>query len=223
MKKAGLSVGMMYGKGGGAQPTLGTGSASVNAPTAMPQNMAMDMATQAANIELAKAQAEKAKAEAKKIGGVDTEEGYTRIKSLTQGMNESRAKTRLLEFQGDSEEYNVNLKHDTYEDLVNQTKLATKNAIQGLRILQNSADYNEATYNDRVNIITAELLGQELSNKVLELNQDKTKEEIEQIKQNIEASKATITQGWTKLSLEAKQQAINWFNAAVNQRWKGCD
>ena len=133
-------------------------------------------------------------------------------------MNESRAKTRLLEFQGDSEEYNVNLKHDTYEELVNQTKLATKNAIQGLRILQNSADYNEATYNDRVDIITAELLGQELSNKVLELNQDKTKGEIEQIKQNIEASKATITQGWTKLSLEAKQQAINWFNAAVNQQ-----
>ena len=50
------------------------------------------------------------------------------------------------------------------------------------------------------------------------MNQDKTKEEIEQIKQNIEASKATITQGWTKLSLEAKQQAINWFNAAVNHQ-----
>lgn len=217
LKNAGLSVGLMSSKGG-LQPTLGGGAPSVGANQAQQQQSFMDMAAQAANIKLMNAQAEKATAEANKTAGVDTEKTTTEIKSLTQGMNESRAKTRLIDFQADSEEYNVNLKHDTYEQLVEQTKIATKNAVQGLRLLQNQSDYNEQTYNERVKLVTGELLSQELTNKALELARDKTQGEIDQIRQNIAASKATISQGWQKLSQEAQKIGIDWFNANVNQQ-----
>ena len=130
----------------------------------------------------------------------------------------ANSKTRLTEFQADSEEYNVNLKHDTYEQLVEQTKIATKNAVQGLRLLQNQADFNESTYNERVKLVTGELLSQELANKALELARDKTQQEIDQIKQNIAESKATISQGWQKLSQDAQKIGIEWFNAEVNQQ-----
>ena len=139
LKEAGLSVGLLSSKGG-LQPTLGGTAPGVGTNPAQQQQSFMDMAAQAANIKLMNAQAQKATAEANKTAGVDTEKTTTEIKSLTQGISESRAKTRLTEFQADSEEYNVNLKHDTYEQLVEQTKIATKNAVQGLRLLQNQAD-----------------------------------------------------------------------------------
>ena len=217
LKDAGLSVGLMSSKGG-LQPTLGGGAPGVGTNPAQQQQSFMDMAAQAANIKLMNAQAEKATAEANKTAGVDTEKTTTEIKSLTQGMNESRAKTRLIDFQADSEEYNVNLKHDTYDQLVEQTKIATKNAVQGLRLLQNQADFNESTYNERVKLVTGELLSQELANKALELARDKTQQEIDQIKQNIAESKATISQGWQKLSQDAQKIGIDWFNAEVNQQ-----
>lgn len=217
LKDAGLSVGLMSSKGG-LQPTLGSGAPGVGSNPAQQQQSFMDMAAQAANIKLMNAQAEKATAEANKTAGVDTEKTTTEIKSLTQGISESRAKTRLIDFQADIEEYNVNLKHDTYDELVEQTKIATKNAVQGLRLLQNQADYNEKTYNERVKLVTGELLSQELTNKSLELAKDKTQAEIDQIRQNIQASKLTISQGWQKLSQDAQKIGIEWFNANVNQQ-----
>ena len=210
LKDAGLSVGLMSSKGG-LQPTLGGGAPSVGSNPAQQQQGLMDMAAQAANIKLMNAQAEKATAEANKTAGVDTEKTTTEIKSLTQGMNESRAKTRLTDFQADSEEYRVNLLHDNYDELVKQTEIATKNAVQGLRLLQNQADYNETTFKSRVDMVTAELLGQNLTNEMIKVNTSKSKQEIE-------ASKASISQGWQKLSNEAKQIGINWFNANVNQQ-----
>ena len=58
MKKAGLSVGLMYGKGGAGGTTTGAGATGVSAPTA-PTGMGMiggmQLASQIANIELIKA------------------------------------------------------------------------------------------------------------------------------------------------------------------------
>ena len=59
MKKAGLSIGLMYGKGGAGGATTGAGATGVSAPTA-PSGMGMiggsQLAAQIANIELTKAQ-----------------------------------------------------------------------------------------------------------------------------------------------------------------------
>ena len=58
MKKAGLSVGLMYGKGGAGGTTTGAGAAGVSAPQA-PTGMGIiggsQLATQIANIDLIKA------------------------------------------------------------------------------------------------------------------------------------------------------------------------
>ena len=75
MKKAGLNVGMMYGKGGGAGGTLqgSSGSASkadtipLDISNAISQNRAIE-----SQIKVNEAQADKLKAEADKTRGVDT-------------------------------------------------------------------------------------------------------------------------------------------------------
>ena len=55
LKKAGLSVGLMYGKGGAGGATTGAGATGVSAPTA-PTGMGLQggsqLAAQVANIEL---------------------------------------------------------------------------------------------------------------------------------------------------------------------------
>lgn len=76
MQKAGLNVGMMYGgtgAGGSATASTNTGQVSTSGAQA-PQGMGMQMNPLIdSQIELAKAQTEKTRAEAIKIGGVDTE------------------------------------------------------------------------------------------------------------------------------------------------------
>lgn len=218
MKKAGVNPALLYGSGGGSQPTLVGGATAPGTPNVQRQDMVMEMSARTAEINLMNAQAEKAKAEATKIGGVDTDLAKTNISSLTQGITESRAKTRLIEFQGDIEEINANFRYDTYEELIEQTKTATKNAIQGLRQLTLSNDFNEDTYKNRVNIVTGELLAMDLGNELLKKETENKEANTELTRQKIAESKEQIKQGWESLSLEAKQQGINWFNAQVNQQ-----
>ena len=141
----------------------------------MPQTMAMDMATQAANIELAKAQAEKAKAEATKISGVDTKLAETNIQSLTQGIAESKTKTRLLNVQADVEEWNDLILTATYKDLVEQAETTTKNMKAGLRSIEIDNSIKDATKEERINIIRGELLSIEFSNEILKIRPEEKK------------------------------------------------
>lgn len=71
-EKAGLNVGLMYGGGGAGGATMGGGSGgSAGMAPQYAMGIGLDPMT-LANIDLAKAQTEKLKAEATKIGGVDT-------------------------------------------------------------------------------------------------------------------------------------------------------
>lgn len=93
LKNAGLNVGLMYGQSG-AGGMGASGGARQESPE-QPQGNPVAMALQTQQIEqqrrmndaqiaLAEAQAEKAKEEAKKIGGVDTDKAIQEIKTMIQ-------------------------------------------------------------------------------------------------------------------------------------------
>ena len=178
MKKAGLSVGMMYGKGGGAQPTLGTGSANLNAPNAVPQTMAMDMAAQAANIELAKAQAEKAKAEAKKIGGVDTKLGEKTIENLSQGIENMKVRQRLEATQANIADIDEAIKAGTFEEALSIIRNTSRQLNAAANIAEGDNEVNKATVETRIKTAKQELINKTIESDVM--------------KQGIEVDKATI-------------------------------
>ena len=211
MKKAGLSVGMMYGKGGGLQPTLGTGSANVNAPTAMPQTMAMDMAAQSAQIELAKAQAEKAKAEAKKIGGVDTDLAKTNIESLTQGIENMKVRQRLETVQANIADIDEAIKSGTMDEARNIIRDTSRQLNAAANIAEGDSEVNKATVNTRID--TAK---QELINKTIEA--DVMKQGIEVDKATINKMSQDIKQGWKKLSIDEQNAVTNYLNYTVNSQ-----
>lgn len=91
LKNAGLNVGLMYGQGGagGMGASGGAHQSSPDQPQGNPVGMALQVQQieqqrrmNDAQIALAKAQTNKANEEAKKIGGVDTQEALKRIEEM---------------------------------------------------------------------------------------------------------------------------------------------
>ena len=93
LKNAGLNIGLMYGQSGAGG--MGASGGAHQATPEQPQGNPIGMALQAQQIEqqrrmtdaqitLTEAQAEKAKEEAKKIGGVDTDKAIQEIKTMIQ-------------------------------------------------------------------------------------------------------------------------------------------
>jgi hypothetical protein len=96
LKNAGLNIGLMYGQSGAGG--MGASGGAHQASPEQPQGNPVAMALQTQQIEqqrrmndaqiaLAEAQANKANEEAKKIGGIDTEEAYKRIEEMDAKIN----------------------------------------------------------------------------------------------------------------------------------------
>lgn len=126
LKNAGLNVGLMYGLNG-AGGMGASGGARQESPD-QPQGNPVAMALQTQQIEqqrrmndaqitLAEAQAKKAKEEAKKIGGVDTQEALKRIEEAASRIE-------------------LNLKEGNYKDALTDLTKAEKEATEALRDLR---------------------------------------------------------------------------------------
>ena len=106
LKNAGLNIGLMYGQSGagGMGASGGAHQASPEQPQGNPIGMALQVQQleqqrrmNDAQIALAEAQAEKAGAEAKKIGGVDIQESLARIENLLAGAEKDRKEGNVFE------------------------------------------------------------------------------------------------------------------------------
>lgn len=126
LKNAGLNIGLMYGQSG-AGGMGASGGAHQSAPD-QPQGNPVGMALQVQQIEqqrrmndaqisLAEAQASKANEEAKKIGGVDTQEALKRIEGLASQIE-------------------LNLKEGNYKEALTQLSKAEKEATEALKSLR---------------------------------------------------------------------------------------
>ena len=129
LKNSGLNIGLMYGQSGagGMGASGGAHQTSPEQPQGNPVGMALQVQQleqqqrmNDAQISLAEAQAKKANEEAKKIGGVDTQESLTRIEEIGSRIE-------------------LNLKEGNYKnaltDLTNAEKEATE-ALKSLREMQ---------------------------------------------------------------------------------------
>lgn len=130
LKNAGLNIGLMYGQSGagGMGASGGAHQASPEQPQGNPVGMALQVQQieqqrrmNDAQIALAEAQASKAKEEAKKIGGVDTQESLTRIKEAGSRME-------------------LNLKEGNYKEALTDLAKAEKEATEALRDLRETQE-----------------------------------------------------------------------------------
>lgn len=126
LKNAGLNVGLMYGQSGAGG--MGASGGAHQSPPDQPQGNPVGMALQVQQIEqqrrmndaqiaLAEAQAEKEKAQASKISGVDTQEALKRIEGLASQID-------------------LNLKEGNYKEALTQLTKAEKEATEALKALR---------------------------------------------------------------------------------------
>lgn len=126
LKNAGLNIGLMYGQSGagGMGASGGAHQSSPEQPQGNPVGMALQVQQieqqrrmNDAQIALAEAQASKANEEAKKIGGVDTQEALKRIEGLASQIE-------------------LNLKEGNYKEALTQLTKAEKEATEALKSLR---------------------------------------------------------------------------------------
>lgn len=189
MKKAGLSPGLMYGMKGGGGVTTGTPSGGMgNAGAPAGGREIQDMMGMGLQLELLKAQkevmatqAEKNRAEAEKISGVDTEESKSRISLNVEGVSNTRAKTVLLDIQRELGELDVNLKDRTLEAQVRTIENYSDMLNSKMQSLRYQTNIDEATWTTKVEQIKADLFGTWLRNALVKAETNKTEVEITDI------------------------------------------
>lgn len=165
-KNAGLNVGLMY-EGGGLQGT--TGSTTSSAPSgggnysdlglsSKGMEIGSQVAQTLANIELTKAQAENVKADTEMKQGVETDLKEAQITDITQGVQNKQAQEVGQKLQNDLLNMEKQVQGATIEDKINRIVWDTERALYDLNIMARMDRFDEASYKDRLSIITNTVL-----------------------------------------------------------------
>ena len=159
----------MYGSSGGGGATMGGGSGGSVGMAETPKFMGMGVqgAIAESQIEVNKASAEKMRAEAIKIAGVDTQKAGVEIASLTQGINNQKAEEELTNVM---KEVNI---------------IGMEEAKERIRALGYENKINSSVINEKIKIVQNEAVKGVLENALL-------KTQIVNLKQMTEESKARI-------------------------------
>lgn len=210
LKKAGLNPGLIYGMGGGGGATTGSTAGNVgrsNAPTGGGEAIAM--AQTAAQLGLLKAQKENIEADttlkhadATKTAGIDTKEAETRIKSLTEGINETRARTTLADIQRELGEIEVNIQKRSSEDQIRALSYNSDILNSQMEQMRYKTNIDEETWRTKVGIIKEELLLMGLQGQLLKASTDKTRSDIQVNQAQIRSIITKIVQDWKSLELQ---------------------
>lgn len=215
MIKAGLNPGLIYGMKGGGGITTGNPTANVTGATAL-QNpgeihqmmgMGLQSAMTQAQIDNLKANTEKTKVEAGKIGGVDTQKVETEISKLIQETTNEKVKQGLLEI----EKY---INNETKEANIDIILSKQAQEIERLETMERENMIGKATQWAIIDEIRAKAIGQALQNSL-------TIQQTEQSKEQVKKWAQEIAQGWEGLSLRNKELKVDAIMKEVQQTYEG--
>ena len=139
-----------------------------------------------ANIELMKSQAEKNKAEAEKIKGVDTEQARTNISSMLQDINNKKALEIGQRIENEIQATEERLRGKTLEEQLDVLQWTSKKLEKEVDIL-NSEDY--VSYNTRelrVKAVKQDLANAYVHQKLMESNIEVNSETIKKFIKELE-------------------------------------
>ena len=228
MEKAGLNVGLMYGKGGAggsttAQPS-GGGASGGNAPMPMDiANMLNQVKLTQAQIENINADTKKKNVEAEKTAGVDTDLGKMQIESLGQGINNQKAQESLTNIQTKINELEYDVKFGAKDELIGSLKNVKYEGDKRIYLLekQGSITNDQALREkERLNI---QLAGMSIMNDLNLSGIAKNEQEIEESKQRIFKMVQDVLQGWDKLDKEQQRIKIDTFRAETERMFPSLD
>lgn len=224
LKEAGLNPSLMYNNAGGSATTAGNqaggSAAGGNAPA--PQQMPMTMANMteslmaAAQIGLLKSQAKNLDADTEKKKGVDTVEAQTRIESLTQGIENQKAVEALTRAQKELTDIDILIKDATTQNVIHEIIAKSEKAIQEAQIASFQKDVDEATIENKIEIIKQNAIGAALMNTLNRLGIDKIKAETANISEQTRLLGAKIYDTYRQIDLAKYANETDRMNAETN-------
>lgn len=223
MIKAGLNPAMMYGMGGGGGTTTGSGAEAVHAPTGpvgggeiqAGKAMGLQLGLIEAQKKVLETQADKNQAEADKTRGVDTEAQVATIDNLKQGLDNARSQNDLLRIDLALKRLEQYKGNESIDDQIREIEYNARTAVEHFRSAAAEAKMNEATIQDRINLIKNEAIGAAIRNTLTTAQIGKTQAEINKIATEIQQKWIEITQKGISLTQEQQKINIEKFKAEI--------
>lgn len=219
MKKAGLNPALLYGMSGGGSQTTGAAMPQGGAPRAqgnigMGIQNAMAINAQQAQIELTKAQAEEAKANAANIRGDKGTTGEVQTANLWQELDNKRWQWEILKAQHAHQELDNWEQGQSSKDRL-QTITAQRDQAQSAALAARAdANVKLETIQAEIDRTNAEAVAATLEVYAKEAGIRLTEEQIKQVK-------AAVKQGWATLKEKSDETAIEAFKASNEANYPG--
>lgn len=194
LKMAGLNPGLIYGMSGGGATTTGTGAGAMSPTGRAPQGgkeviemqgMALQRQMMAAQVELTKAQTEKTKAETTNVP-LQGQNIQASTANLTQGVEESKAKTALTNIQTSIAELEKQFQSETLQNRESLVNITLSKLIEETKILENDREISDATKVAKIKTITAQLNNIIANTNLQIVQRGKTEAETAEVNQKIE-------------------------------------
>lgn len=204
-KEAGMSIGLLYGKGGGGGVT-GISGSSANTPSAPMSSgsgapNAMGLATVGSEVALNEALADKAKAEADKIRGADTKN--------------TEASTALTNANAAFREIEVEIAKDTQVDKTIQIEAESRKAVGEMESAEARGEIDKETVQTEIEMVKTRAVGLQLQNDLTRAGINVSKKQLEVMAAEISKisieNVATLDNSRTnteRLTFEQKKQRI---------------
>lgn len=221
LKEAGLNPALMYGMGGGTGGQSVSQSANVGAGQTSQQSMAMglsNMAQTAAQVKLMDAQARNLDANTEKTAGPDTDVANMTIEQMKQTIKNQQAQQALTETQNEIQQIERDLKQNTFNDVINQIYWNGKSAAQQYEILVRTNAIGDATKQDVIRTVRAELVKLGLESAMLKQGIDESKSKVLLNAAMEKYYLASRQQGWDSLTL-GNRNAANAEQARQQQQF----
>ena len=224
--------GDMAPSGGGATVSgvSGGGASDAAAMTNAQTNKAMAaaqlglMAAQTANVNADTKQKEAATINT----GADTEKKGAETKSILEGINNTIARTRLIEVETAMQEMQNQVFKETVEESIDTIKYTLKKQILEVKILETRNRLDKAQYEDRVKLLHGQAIGTLLGNNYVKAQTSKTyadirknEAEMKKIAAEIQQNWTKVSQGWVGLSQSERSTKMLEFKTETEQQYPG--
>lgn len=211
MKLAGLNPGLLYGSKGGGGVTTGSAPGNVTggqAPSGGGEAMGIMGMTQLtmAQRELIKAQTEKTKAETIKLGGVDTTKTETEIKSLSQGIDNAKAQEELTKVETEIRQIESHIKGSTQNAAIALIMQELRASWDRMEMIKNEHKISDATMNDKIKQVGAELAGIYARNELARAGTKLTAAQIQNISDQIAIAWESLYNAQDQTAIQKKLQ-----------------
>lgn len=220
--KAGLNPGLLYGMGGGAGGTTAQAPSSggtATAETAKASHGAEGMGIQAALLDAQRrnieADTKNKLVDAAKKEGVDTVLAGAQADSLKQGIENQKVQKALTEVQDSILRNELFEKYKTQDWRFDLYAHQAKEQIEKAKSAMATAKIDQATIDEKIQILQRQAIGELLKNELTERGISKTETEIAKIANDIAI-------GWANWTLEERKtqiiERVGKFQSAQSQR-----